>query len=194
MIARIRGGVISKSPSRVVVDCAGVGYELTISVATFATLPAENYVVSLLVHMHVREDQILLFGFMNQAEKSMFEKLLSISGIGPKLAITMLSGIASDQLARAIRSGDFATLTKIPGVGRKTAERVVLELKDKVQDAALDVMQVSTISGAAQDVVSALVNLGYGRPVAQKAVDTVVGDAGTDDFERLFRASMAAIR
>lgn len=188
-----------KSPNAVVIECAGVGYECAISVATFTDLGAEGAEVRLHVHTHVREDALALFGFSEIAEKRLFEKLLTISGIGPKLAITVLSGISAERLVGAIRAGDHATLTKIPGIGKKTAERVVLELKDKLDDmAGLHVVagEVKPSLGAvADDVLSALVNLGYPRPVAQKAVETAAKDtAVSGDFEKLFRASMAAVR
>ena len=199
MIAHIRGTVLTKSPNAVVIDCNGVGYELAISVSTFTELPAEGREAKLHVHTHVREDAFLLFGFHEPAEKRLFEKLLTISGIGPKLAITVLSGISSERLVGAIRSGDHATLTKIPGIGKKTAERVVLELKDKLDDlagftAAGEIVRPS-LGATAEDVLSALVNLGYPRPIAQKAVESAAKDPTvSSDFERLFRAAMSAVR
>jgi Holliday junction DNA helicase RuvA len=206
VIAHIRGLILSKSPNAVVVECGGVGYELAISVSTFTELAAEGKEVKLHVHTHVREDALLLFGFVEMAEKRLFEKLLTISGIGPKLAITVLSGISAERLVGAIRGGDHATLTKIPGIGKKTAERVVLELKDKLDNmvGTAEAGAPVSLGGVADDVLSALVNLGYARPVAQKAVETVVKDpklrwivAGTDsgdEFEAFFRAAMAAVR
>ena len=198
MIVHLRGRLLSKSPNEAVVDCAGVGYGVTISVATFTSLPAEGAETSLHIYTHVREDQISLFGFAETQEKRLFEKLLTISGIGPKLAITVLSGIAADRLVTAIRSGDHASLTKIPGIGKKTAERVVLELKDKLDDMAVPVADASGVhhGPAGDDVLSALVNLGYPRPIAQKAIETAIGKdaAAGQDFETLFRAAMAAIR
>ena len=186
-----------KSPNQAVVECAGVGYDLTISVATFSALPAEGLEVALPVHTHVREDQIALFGFAETQEKRLFEKLLTITGIGPKLAITVLSGIAADRLVTAIRGQDHATLTRIPGIGKKTAERVVLELKDKLDDLATAPTIAAPHYGAAgDDALSALVNLGYGRPVAQRAIEAAIAKNAdlTRDFESLFRAAMAAIR
>jgi Holliday junction DNA helicase RuvA len=200
MIAHLRGRLLSKSPNQAIVDCNGVGYDVAISVATFSELPAENAEAALFIHTHVREDQIALFGFATTQEKRLFERLLTISGIGPKLAITVLSGISSDRLVAAIRGGDHATLTKIPGIGKKTAERVVLELKDKLDDMAVPEM-AGAIGGqhhgpAADDALSALVNLGYPRPVAQKAIETAIdkNPAASGDFETLFRAAMASIR
>ncbi len=190
--------ILSKTPNSVVVECGGVGYELAISVATFSELGGEGAEARLHVHTHVREDALALFGFAELQEKRLFEKLLTISGIGPKLAITVLSGISSERLVGAIRAGDHATLTKIPGIGKKTAERVVLELKDKLDDMAGFVTEAGapvSLGGVAEDVLSALVNLGYARPVAQKAVEMAAKDgAVAGDFEKLFRASMAAVR
>jgi Holliday junction DNA helicase RuvA len=199
MIAHLRGRLFSKSPNQAIVECAGVGYDITISVATFSALPAEGVEATLHIHTHVREDQLALFGFSEIQEKRLFEKLLTISGIGPKLAITVLSGISSDRLVGAIRSGDHGTLTKIPGIGKKTAERVVLELKDKLDDLAVS-LPASTggphHGPAGDDALSALVNLGYPRPVAQKAIETAIAKEpeAASDFETLFRAAMAAIR
>ncbi|RSL17137.1 Holliday junction DNA helicase subunit RuvA [Edaphobacter aggregans] len=197
MIAHLRGRLISKNPNQAIVDCGGVGYDVTISVATFSELPAEGVEASLYIHTHVREDQISLFGFSDTREKRLFEKLLSISGIGPKLAITILSGISAERLVVAIRGGDHGTLTRIPGIGKKTAERIVLEIKDKLDDLAVPVSGGGAHHGpAAEDALSALVNLGYPRPVAQKAIETAIerNAAAGADFETLFRAAMAAIR
>jgi Holliday junction DNA helicase RuvA len=198
VIANLRGQILSKSPNAVVVDCGGVGYELAISVTTYTEIGDVGSETRLHVHTHVREDAFLLFGFAEMTEKRLFEKLLTISGIGPKLAITVLSGISAERLVGAIRGGDHATLTRIPGIGKKTAERVVLELKDKLDDlvgSAPVGERKPSLGATAEDVLSALVNLGYPRPVAQKAVESAAKDAGVaGDFERLFRASMAAVR
>jgi Holliday junction DNA helicase RuvA len=199
VIAHIRGKIFTKSPNAVVIDCSGVGYELAISVTTYTEIGDPGSEARLHVHTHVREDALLLFGFADPTEKRLFEKLLTISGIGPKLAITVLSGISSDRLITAIRSADHATLTRIPGIGKKTAERVVLELKDKLDDLATSAAIASpakpSLGATADDVLSALVNLGYARPIAQKAVESAAKDPATAvDFERLFRASMSAIR
>lgn len=199
MIAHLRGRLLSKSPNQAMIECGGVGYEATISVATYTALPAQNGEAALHIHTHVREDQIALFGFAEAQEKRLFEKLLTISGIGPKLAITVLSGIDSARLVGAIRAQDHATLTRIPGIGKKTAERVVLELKDKLDDLATELPTHTPglrLGVAGEDALSALVNLGYPRPVAQKAIESAVAtdpDAA-GEFETLFRAAMAAIR
>jgi holliday junction DNA helicase RuvA len=197
MIAFLRGRLISKTPSQAIVECGGVGYDATISVATFTSLPAEGAEARLHIYTHVREDALALFGFAEPQEKRMFEKLLTISGIGPKLAITVLSGIDTSRLVTAIRGGDHATLTRIPGIGKKTAERVVLELKDKLDDMAVEPAAASAHYGpAGDDALSAMVNLGYARPVAQKAIETALAKnpGAAEDFEVLFRAAMAAIR
>jgi Holliday junction DNA helicase RuvA len=162
----------------------------------------EGAEVSLHVYTNVREDQIALFGFSDRQEKRLFERLIGVSGIGPKLAITVLSGISSERLVGAIRGNDLAMLTKIPGIGKKTAERVVLELKDKLDDLAAVLITATgepmavKFGAAGEDALSALVNLGYARPAAQKAVEVVVEKhpelAG--DFEGLFRAAMGAVR
>ena len=136
MIAHVRGLLLTKSPNRAVVECAGVGYDVAISVATFSALPAEGAQAKLHIYTRVAEDQLALYGFAELTEKRIFEKLLMISGIGPKLAITVLSGIDAARLVEAIRGGDHASLVRIPGIGKKTAERVVLELKDKLDDLA----------------------------------------------------------
>jgi holliday junction DNA helicase RuvA len=198
VIAHLRGTILTKSPSSVTLDCNGVGYELAISVTTFTDLGPEGAEAKLHVHTHVREDALALFGFSEHTEKRLFEKLLTISGIGPKLAITVLSGISADRLVGAIRAGDHATLTRIPGIGKKTAERVVLELKDKLDDlTAIAPTQPAapSLGAVADDVLSALVNLGYARPVAQRAVETAAKDpAASADFETLFRVAMSAVR
>ena len=200
MIAHLRGVVLAKSPNQVVVECAGVGYDVAISVATFSALPAEGAETKLHIYTRVAEDALALFGFAEITEKRLFERLLTISGIGPKLAITVLSGIDAARLVTAIRGGDHASLVRIPGIGKKTAERVVLELKDKLDDLATAPIHSAT-SGVAhgsvgEDVLSALVNLGYARPVAQKAVEAAVerDPAAKNSFEALFRAAMASIR
>ena len=203
MIAHVRGRLFSKSPNQAVVECAGVGYDVAISVETFGALPGEGAEASLFIHTHVREDQIALFGFSAMREKRLFERLLTISGIGPKLALTVLSGISADRLIGAIRAQDHGTLTKIPGIGKKTAERVVLELKDKLDDLAVAIAEVGgrpagggSVGVHGEDAVSALVNLGYPRVAAQRAVEAALErePASGREFEVLFRAAMNAIR
>ncbi|WP_263410962.1 Holliday junction branch migration protein RuvA [Terriglobus tenax] len=198
MIAHLRGTLLAKHPNQAIVEAAGVGYDVTISIETFTHLPAEGSEVKLHIHTHVREDAIALFGFAQKDEKRLFEKLTTVSGIGPKLAITVLSGISSDRLIATIRAQDHATLTKVPGIGKKTAERVVLELKDKLDEFALSSAHVShvPVGAATEDVLSALTNLGYQKPAAEKAMENALKkEPGIqDDFEQLFRATLAAIR
>jgi Holliday junction DNA helicase RuvA len=197
MIAFLRGRLFSKSPNQAIVECGGVGYDVTISVATFTSLPPEGAEARLHIYTHVREDQLALFGFAEPDEKRLFERLLTITGIGPKLAITVLSGIDAARLVTAIRSSDHATLTRIPGIGKKTAERVVLELKDKLDDMAVAPSAAAAVYGpAGDDALSALVNLGYSHPIAQRAIETAIAKqpAAAEDFEVLFRAAMATIR
>ncbi|HXB63080.1 MAG TPA: Holliday junction branch migration protein RuvA [Acidobacteriaceae bacterium] len=193
MIAHLRGVLLAKHPNQAIVECGGVGYDVTISVPTFSGLPTEGAEVSLVIYTHVREDQIALFGFSETIEKKLFEKLIAVSGIGPKLAITVLSGLPAEKLVGAIRGGDHAMLTRIPGIGKKTAERVVLELKDKLDEIGSGPTAASG-GAAGDDVLSAMVNLGYARPAAQKAIETALASGGAEDFEQLFRAAIAAIR
>lgn len=200
MIASLRGVLLTKSPNQALIECAGVGYEVAISVATFSALPREGTEARLHIFTKVAEDQLALFGFAELDEKRLFERLIAVSGIGPKLAITVLSGIASERLVTAIRGGDHASLVKIPGIGKKTAERIVLELKDKLDDlqgfAATSTAARPHLGGVADDALSALVNLGYARPIAQKAVEAAIekDSASKESFETLFRAAMSHIR
>jgi Holliday junction DNA helicase RuvA len=192
VIAHLRGKLISKHPNQAIVECAGVGYEVTISVPTFSDLPLTGTEVSLFIHTHVREDALALFGFLHAQEKQLFERLISVSGIGPKLAVTILSGMPTDQMVSAIRGGDVARLTKIPGIGKKTAERMVLELRDKLQNfgAAPELPAVTPVE---EDVLSALVNLGYQRPLAERAVAAAARSGNGSDFDQLFREALGAL-
>lgn len=195
MIAHIRGRLLAKHPNQAIIDCAGVGYDITISVPTFSDLPeAGAGEVALHIHTHVREDQIALYGFLRIEEKRLFEKLISVSGIGPKLAITILSGMPVSDMVSALRSGEVARLTKIPGIGKKIAERMVLELRDKLEEfAAAPAKPAATAASAAEeDVISALVNLGYQRTAAEKALATI-GSVNGQSFEVLFRQAMAML-
>jgi holliday junction DNA helicase RuvA len=193
MIAHLRGKLLVKRPGQVIIDTGGVGYELTISVPTFSALPAPGSEVSLHVHTHVREDAIALYGFLQPAEKTLFEKLTTVSGIGPKLAITILSGIAADEMVGAIRGNDVVRLTRIPGVGRKTAERMVLELRDKLAAAKETVPSQPAMGQVEEDVLSALTNLGYQRPAAEKALAAVQKNGRPEAFEPLFREILAVL-
>lgn len=196
MIAHLRGRLFSKQPNQAIVEAGGVGYDVAISVTTYTSLPAENAEVALHIHTQVREDTLALYGFLALQEKQIFERLITVSGVGPKLAITILSGLSSERLVSAIRGQDHAMLIKVPGVGKKLAERLVVELKDKMEDMAVASPAMQSAGPAADDVLSALLNLGYSRPAAQKAIESSVAkdkSAGSD-FEHLFRAALAAIR
>jgi len=194
MIAHLRGKLLAKHPNQAIVETAGVGYNVTISVPTFSDLPVVGTEVALHIHTHVREDMIALYGFLRSSEKVLFEKLISVSGIGPKLAITILSGMAADEMVSAIRSNNIAQLTRVPGIGKKTAERMVLELRDKLPEAGpVAVSAVPTISATEEDVLSALLNLGYQRPAAEKALVVASKNGGTGSFDMLFRGALAAL-
>ena len=169
-----------------------MGYDVTITVPTFSDLPATGVEVALHIHTHVREDALALYGFLQHSEKQLFEKLLTVSGIGPKLAITILSGMATDQMMAAIRSGDIAQLTRIPGIGKKTAERMVLELRDKLPPATTAVAIVSK-SPVQDDVLSALLNLGYKQTDAEHALAISVKNAKAESFDVLFRNALAGL-
>jgi Holliday junction DNA helicase RuvA len=192
MIAHLRGRLIAKHPNQAIVEAAGVGYDVTITVPTFSELGSLGSDIAMHIHTHVREDAIALFGFLHPEEKQLFEKLLSVSGIGPKLAITILSGMAAGDMVGAIKSNDVAKLTKIPGIGRKTAERMVLELRDKLKDFGLQPAAPPT-SPIEEDVLSALTNLGYQRPLAEKAVATVARSGTKQEFDVMFRDALALL-
>jgi len=192
MIAHLHGKLLSKEPNHATIECAGVGYGLIISIATFSELPSAGAEVSMFVHTHVREDALALFGFLRRQEKALFERLISVSGIGPRMAINVLSGVSAEMLVSAIKSSDVAQLTRIPGIGKKTAERVVLELKDKLDEFA-SAPAAPSRSATEDDVLSALVNLGYQRGVAEKAVAAAAAH-GSAGFEALFREAMASLR
>jgi Holliday junction DNA helicase RuvA len=193
MIAHLRGILLSKHPNQAVVETAGVGYDVTITVPTFSDLPTLGSEVALHIHTHVREDQIALYGFLRPAEKRLFEKLITVSGIGPKLAITILSGMAADELASAIRGNDLARLTKIPGIGKKTAERMVLELRDKLPEAAGTTVPIPAMNPLEEDVLSALVNLGYQRAAAEKALAIAKKSGKSGSFDLMFREALASL-
>lgn len=191
MIAHLRGRLLAKHPNQAIVETGGVGYDVTISVPTFSDLPGVGSEVALHIHTHVREDLIALYGFLRPAEKTLFEKLITVSGIGPKLAITILSGMAADEMVGAIRGNDVARLTRIPGIGKKTAERMVLELRDKLPaEGKGEVAVAPTMSTTEEDVLSALTNLGYQRAAAERALNSVARDGS---FETMFRGALAAL-
>jgi Holliday junction DNA helicase RuvA len=194
MIAHLRGKLLAKHPNQAIVETAGVGYDVTISVPTFSELPAVGAEVALHIHTHVREDQIALYGFLRPAEKVLFEKLITVSGIGPKLGITILSGMAADEMVGAIRGNDVARLTRIPGIGRKTAERMVLELRDKLPEAGpAAVPAISAMSPNEEDVLSALLNLGYQRAAAERALAAATKNGKAASFDAMFRDSLAML-
>jgi holliday junction DNA helicase RuvA len=195
MIAHLRGRLLSKHPQQAIVEAAGVGYDIVISVPTFTALPPEGSEVSLFIHTHVREDTLALYGFLDRNEKRVFERLITVSGVGPKLAVTIQSGLSAERLISAIRGHDHATLSQIPGIGKRLAERLVVDLKDKLDDFAATAQATET-GPSTDDVLSALVNLGYQRPAAQKAISMAVTKDSTvkDNFETLFRAALAAMR
>jgi len=193
MIAHLRGRLLTKHPNQVVVETGGVGYEVNISVPTFSELPASGSEVALFIHTHVREDLFALYGFLHPAEKQLFEKLMTVSGIGAKLAITILSGMAAEEMAGAIRGNDVARLTRIPGIGRKTAERMVLELRDKLPPAVGTSAPAIPVSATEEDVLSALVNLGYQRAAAEKTLAAVVKNGKSNSFDAMFREALAGL-
>ncbi|MGH9602756.1 MAG: Holliday junction branch migration protein RuvA [Terriglobales bacterium] len=194
MIAHLRGRLLAKHPNQAVVEAGGVGYDLTISVPTFSELPALGSEVALFVHTHVREDALALYGFLRPAEKKLFERLIGVSGIGPKLAITILSGMAAEDMVAALRTGDAARLTRIPGIGKKTAERMVLELRDKLEGlVAAPQAPLGSATPVEEDVLSALMNLGYSRPASERGLAAASKNGKSDSFEVLFREALAAL-
>jgi holliday junction DNA helicase RuvA len=195
MIAHLRGKLITRHPNLVVLETAGVGYQVTVSVPTFSQLPSLGSEVALHIHTHVREDQLALYGFVRPEEKQLFEKLITVSGIGPKLAVTILSGMPADEMINAIRGNDLARLTKIPGVGRKTAERMVLELRDKLPPAGAtdQVHAIPSLSATQEDVLSALMNLGFQRPAAERALAQTTKNGGAESFDALFRGALGLV-
>src|SRR6202171_2469688 len=195
MIGQLRGRLAEKRPNQVLVDVGGVGYVVLVPLSTYAALGELHTEVTLLIHTHVREDALSLYGFVSSREKHLFELLLSASGVGPSLALKILSGMSVDELVPAIRGNDLARLTKIPGVGRKTAERMVVELKDKLEAVAIEAERpaASSPAGVEGDVVSALVNLGYEARIAEKAVEEARQESGTANFEKLLRAALQAL-
>jgi len=195
MIARLRGTLVDKAPSRIVVDVAGVGYDVQVPLSTFYPLGDEGSTVQLRVHTHVREDLIALYGFATALEHDLFERLIAINGVGPKLALAVLSGIEPEELVRAVREGDVARLTKIPGVGKKTAERIGLELKDRLP-LTFGLAERPAPSDADQlrgDVLSALTNLGYQSNAAEQALDKVFAATPDAAFETALRGALKAL-
>jgi Holliday junction DNA helicase RuvA len=195
MIAFLRGRVLDKQPNRIIVDVQGVGYELHVPLSTYYDVGEEGTEVALRVHTHVREEALQLYGFLTALEQQVFERLIAISGIGPKLAIAVLSGIETRELVVAVQRGDVARLTGVPGVGKKTAERIVLELKDRLAHLAVPAgLGPGGIGGSGDrlrdDLLSALQNLGYHRPTAEKAVESILSSASQPSFEDALRAAL----
>lgn len=196
MIAHLRGKLIHKEPGQAIVEAAGVGYDVVISVPTFTALPSVGAEAALHIHTQVSDDQIALFGFLDREEKRLFERLITVGGVGPKLAIKMLSGLSPERTVQAIRAQDHAQLTRIPGVGKKLAERLVVELKDKLEDFAVAPAPAAVKGAAVDDVLSALTNLGYQRAAAEKAIEQAAAKdkSATEDFDTLFRTALKLIR
>jgi len=198
LIAQLSGKIIQKQPNIIIVDAGGVGYEVTIPLSTFYELGEVGDAVTLKIHMHVREDAMQLFGFWTGREKELFLRLTSVSGIGPKLAITMLSGMAASELSRAIRTNDLVRLTAIPGVGKKTAERVVVELRDKIaalsaegeEEAAYPVAGGTAADDVREDTIAALMQLGYPKAVAERAVASALKEDGEANIEAVLKRSL----
>jgi holliday junction DNA helicase RuvA len=198
MIAHLRGTLIEKHPNQVIVEAAGVGYDVQIPISTYTSLPDLGASVALRIYTHVREDMLSLYGFATADEKLVFERLISVSGIGPKLANTVLSGLATSNLIGAIRSSDVQQLVRIPGVGKKTAERIVLELKDKLPGMEAEQKMAAGTGGSfsalERDVLSALQNLGCSTASAEVAVRKTKERGVEESFEPFFRAALAMVR
>lgn len=196
MIGQLKGHLLQKKPNLLLVDVKGVGYEVHIPLTSFYELPGEGSEITLKIHTHAREDALILFGFCSQREKDLFLKLITISGVGPKLAIAILSGAQVEELAQAIAEGNLTRLTAIPGVGRKTAERLVLELKNQITPFLLPEQMKAAREGdqltaLEEDVISALTNLGYSRSSAEKALSAVIRTAeGERSFEAILRNTL----
>jgi len=193
MIGQLRGRLEDKRPNQVLVEVGGVGYQVQIPLSTFAELGELHSEVTLLVHTHLREDQIALYGFLTAREKHLFELLLSASGVGPNLALRMLSGMSVDELVPAIRSGDIARLVRTPGIGRKTAERIVVELRDRLAGVEAAPVEAPARGSVEEDVASALVNLGYDRREVARALEEVGLDGQAAGFEAVLRAALARL-
>jgi Holliday junction DNA helicase RuvA len=194
VIAYLRGRLSAKQPNRIVIDVNGVGYDVSVPLSTFYGLGAEGTEVALRIHTHVREEALALYGFATELELVLFERLIGISGIGPKLALAVMSGIEPNELVRAIEQSNIARLTAIPGVGKKTSERIIVELKDRLPRLRPEVAaaggDASEPSALRDDVLSALVNLGYHRPLSEKAVDAAVKATPDGSFERTLKHAL----
>jgi holliday junction DNA helicase RuvA len=193
VIAHLRGQLFEKHPSRLIVDVQGVGYEVFVPLSTFYDLGDPGSEVALRIHTHVREDQLALYGFGSELELELFERMIGVSGIGPRLALAVLSGIDPQDLLRAVEIGDVARLTAIPGVGKKTSERIVLELKDRLPKTRMPASGAAAPPSLRDDVLSALANLGYHRPLAERAVESALqalGGGSDAGFERTLKDAL----
>ena len=200
MIAHLSGTLLAKHATSVIIDVGGVGYEVTIPVTTFYDLGEPNTPVRLRIYTHVREEALQLFGFRTERERELFTLLISVSGIGPKSAVAMLSGMSADEIVTAIRTNNYARLTSIPGVGRKTAERLVIELRDKMVALSSPALEQEIAAGgmsAAQsedalreDTLAALLQLGFPRPAAEKTINSAMQEGGDLSVETLLRRSL----
>ena len=198
MISHLHGTLLEKHPNQIVIDVHGVGYEVAIPVSAYSSLPELGGPVQMHIYQHVREDILALYGFPTKDDKVLFEKLIGVSGIGPKLAITALSGLTTDDLVAAIRSGAVEQLVRIPGVGKKTAERMVLELRDKLGPVTAPHGGASAPKGAfstiEEDVISALMNFGASRASAEAAANKARSEHESNDFDALFRRALKLVR
>ena len=194
MIAHLRGRILRKGPQEAVLDVGGVGYRVAIPVSTFYRLGEPGAEVELRTYTHVREDTLALYGFLTAAEQDMFERLISVGGVGPKLAVNILSGIEVPELVSALRTSDVSRLTRVPGVGRKTAERLIVELKDKMPAVVADEAPAArTGGGPKEDLLSAVVNLGYSRGEVERGVDKALREDGSGRFEDLLRRALQIV-
>jgi holliday junction DNA helicase RuvA len=194
VIAHLRGRILRKGPQEAVLDVGGVGYRVAIPVSTFYRLGETGAEVELRTYTHVREDTLALYGFLTAAEQDMFERLISVGGVGPRLAVNILSGIEVPDLVSALRASDVSRLTRVPGVGKKTAERLIVELKDKMPAAAAGEAPAARAGGGPkEDLLSALVNLGYSRGEVERGVDRVLREDGSGRFEDLLRRALQIV-
>ncbi len=200
MIAQLTGQIASKQPNTLILDVGGVGYEVTIPLSTFYVIGDVGAAVTLRIQTNVREDAIQLFGFATASEKELFLKLTSVTGIGPKLAITVLSGLSAADLVRGIQANDLARLTAVPGIGRKTAERLVIELRDKVGAIVVEEAGIATAAPTRtaepmlrDDTIAALIALGYPKPIAERAVDAALREEGEHTIQSLLKKSLARL-
>ena len=192
MIGRLAGTILEKAPDHVLLDVAGVGYLVAISFQTFQQLPGAGMESAVLTHTHVREDSLALYGFATPREKTLFELLIGVAGVGPKLALTILSGIPADELVAALEGADVRRLTAIPGIGRKTAERLTLELKDKVARLERARGEIGP-APLADDVISALVNFGYRKADAERAAESILRRGAPADFSEFLKSALSAL-